>query len=193
MSRFDDLNVVGLVNLVIPGGGLVLRGAVVAGVMIGVVFALCANLALWATLLIPDDFSPWKSGLAIGLAGGTYVGAQIRLRYTVRRQEREAGAGQRRAALEAVRQHLERKDYAAAWEAIRPVLGCVESDLLVARRCAQILSGLNKIEAAWEAWGRVRRLDRHQIYREETRSNEQMLERLRAVQARLRSGDPGAA
>jgi hypothetical protein len=67
------------VNLLLPGGGLILVEALVSGVLIGLAFTLCANLALLAVLLFPDDFSRWDQALLIGLAGGSYVGAQLRL------------------------------------------------------------------------------------------------------------------
>jgi hypothetical protein len=153
-------------NLVLPGVGLILAGRVAAGLAIGLLFVVLANGAVAATLLVPDDVSPWVQALVIGLAAGTYVGAQLRLRYALEDTARAARRDRRDAALRVVRACVERGDGEAGWEALRPVAEDAEEDLLVAYRVAQVLTLRGDRTAARIAWERVRRLDRHHLYRE---------------------------
>ena len=168
-------------NLLIPGVGIILLGRVAIGLLVGLIFVLCVNYALWATLLIPDEFPSWARGLGIGLAGGTYVGAQLRLAQTVRSRDRQRRAALRRQALNAAREALRLGDSAAALEALGPVRAHAEHDLLIAYRLAQLYTGAGDVAQALAAWQRVRALDRHRIYRDEIRANEEVLARLRVA------------
>ena len=164
-----------LVNLVIPGGGLILIGREILGVLIAVLFTVAACYALAATLLFPDDTSAAWRGLGIGVAIGTYLGAQIRYAQTVRYQADQAFGDLRRAALRAARGALRDGRAEDAWNALQPLLPQAEADLLVAYRVAQVLTARGNGLVALNAWRRVRRLDRHRIYREEVRANERAL------------------
>lgn len=166
------------VNLLIPGGGLMMIGRVWLGLIIALLFALLANCALAFSLLFPDDVPSWAGGLTTGLAGGTYLGAQLRFAQTVRSRHREAATAHRRQALEAVRACMAAGQYGQAWEAIRPLAAQADRDLLVAYRVAQVLTAKQDVNAALDAWHLVRRLDRHHIYREQIVSNERTLNRL---------------
>ena len=84
------------VNLLLPGGGLILLGAVGSGLLAGLLFIACANFALVAVLWFPDDFSGTTQALGIGLAAGAYVGAQVRVMAQVRRLRAEGTAARRR-------------------------------------------------------------------------------------------------
>lgn len=166
------------VNLLIPGGGLITIGRVWLGLIIALLFALLANCALAFSLLFPDDVPAWAGGLATGLAGGTYLGAQLRFAQTVRSRRRETATAHRRQALQAARACLAAGQYGQAWEAIRPLAAQADRDLLVAYRVAQVLTAKRDVNAALDAWHLVRRLDRHHIYREQIVSNERTLNRL---------------
>ena len=166
------------INLLIPGGGLMMIGRVWLGLIIALLFALLANCALAFSLLFPDDVPSWAGGLTTGLAGGTYLGAQLRFAQTVRSRHREAATAHRRQALEAARACLAAGQYGQAWEAIRPLAAQADRDLLVAYRVAQVLTAKQDVNAALDAWHLVRRLDRHHIYREQIVSNERTLNRL---------------
>ena len=174
MNQGWRINLAAGLNLLVPGAGIILLGRTWVGLLIGVLFLTCANFALWTTLLIPDDYSPWLRGLGIGLAGGTYIGAQMRLTQTVRQQRHQIQSKLRHMALSTVRECLQREDYAAALKAIAPVRGHGNNDLLVAHRLAQILTGLNHADAL-AAWRHLRTLDRHRFYQDEIRTNEKIL------------------
>jgi len=165
----------GTVNLLAPGSGLILAGRIWGGLLIGLIFCVSANIALAASLIAPEELSPRWRGLWIGIAGGAYVGAQLRLASVLRRGASQAAAGLRRAALRAVSEALLADNPRVAWGAIQPLLPLAESDLPVAYRVAQILTALDDVDAARAALAHVRKLDRHHIYREQIRQLEQQL------------------
>ena len=177
MSTVRGANWAACLNLLVPGAGVILVGSVWAGLLTGLAFVLCANYALWATFLIPDEFSRWSQALGIGVAAGTYFGAQVRLAQAVRGRERRQQADARRAALSAAQACLLQADHAGALDALKPVRDLAGSDLLIAYRTAQAHAGVRDTEAARAAWRRVRELDRHHVYREQTRAAERSLGR----------------
>lgn len=151
-------------NLLLPGGGLILAGRLWTGAAVALLFAAFANLALAAALIVPDDVPPWQGGLAIGLAGGVYVGAQVRLALALRQDRRNEAAARRRAVLAEVRELMGRGEHRRALEALSALEHLAQTDLLVAYRRAQALSKLDDREAAAKAWARLREMDRHRIY-----------------------------
>jgi hypothetical protein len=169
------------VNLLVPGGGLILIGSVPLGVLVAALFTVAAHFAVAASLLFPDDVPPTWRGLGIGLAIGSYLGAQMRYAQTVRSQRARAAAERRHAALRDARLALLAGRADDAWRAIQPLAERVEDDLVLAYRFAQVLTARGDHAAALEAWQRVRRLDRHRIYRQEVARNEQVLSGLTGV------------
>jgi hypothetical protein len=182
MSAESNLTRGHLVNLLIPGGGLILVGSEVIGVLVALLFTVSASFALAVSLLFPDDLSPSWRGLGIGVAIGTYLGAQIRLAQTVRYRRERLAEGLRRRALREARAALLAGRVEDAWRALQPLAAHVEHDLVLAYRFAQVLTARGDGPAALAAWRRVRRLDRHRIYRQEVVEHERVL-----------SGSPGVA
>lgn len=162
-------------NLLLPGGGLVLIGCVTSGLLVGMAFTLCANFALAAILLFPDDYSHEVHCLLIGLAGGCYVGAQLRYAQTVRAVQARAAAERRRRALWEARQLIEQGEYGRALNVISPLAREQPHDVLVAYRMAQALTEAGTAHAARIAWKRVRVLDRHGIYKQQIAAYERRL------------------
>ena len=166
-----------LVNLLIPGGGLILIGAEAIGVAVALLFAVAANAVLGSSLLFPDALTPAWRGLAIGVTLGTYLGAQIRFAQTVRQQQLRSADQQRRMALRDARQALLDDRVQDARNALQPVVDRADDDLPLAYRLAQVLTACGEQVAARAAWRRVRRLDHHKIYRSEVEAAEQTLSR----------------
>lgn len=164
-----------LANLVIPGGGLILIGSEITGVLVALLFTAAASFALAVCLLFPDDVSPSWRGLGVGVAIGTYVGAQVRYAQSVRELRARATGQLRRAVLSDVRCALLAGQVEDAWRALQPLREQAESDLVLAYRLAQVLTARGDGAAALAAWRRVRRLDRHRIYRQELAENERAL------------------
>ncbi len=162
-------------NLVLPGGGLIWIGATATGLLAGVAFAACANVALAAVLLVPDEFGAAYQKLVIGLAAGAYAGAQLRFVQTVRQRRAVDLANQRRESLRRVTACLLDGDAEAALVALQPLRNGAEDDLLVMYRLAQVLTAAGNVSAARNAWRKVRALDRHGIYRRQAEEQERRL------------------
>jgi len=162
-------------NLVLPGAGLILLGSLASGLLGGLLFAACANFVIAAVFLFPDEFSATHQALGIGLAGGAYLGTQLRLAQAVRDHRKVAAEARRRQCLRRTEDLLVHGDTAAALEAIMPISDLADSDLLVAYRLAQALTAAGDAAAAHEAWQRVRRLDQHAIYKRQIDQAEQDL------------------
>lgn len=163
------------VNLLIPGGGLILVGSLWWGLMFAVLFTAAANFAVAGSLLFPDDISPGLGDLSLALAGGCYLGAQLALRRTVVRRRRQLAASLRRQVLRDVRGYLDSGCPELAKDALRPLAELAHHDLLVAYRFAQVLTAVQDVCAARAAWQHVRTLDRHHIYRREFEAAEHAL------------------
>jgi hypothetical protein len=159
------------INLLVPGTGMILIGSTVTGLLAGLLFAACANLAIVAVFLFPDDFSGTTQALAIGLAAGTYCGVQVRLAGQIRAQRAAAAASFRRQVLWQSQELLAQGQAAGAVEALQPLAAKAGSDLLVAYRLAQALTAAEDRPAARAAWQQVRALDRHGLYKQQLREN----------------------
>jgi len=166
-----------MLNLLWPGAGLSVAGHTGLGLLLGLLFAVCADFAILTILIVPDDFSRTAQTAAIGLAAATYVGAQIGWRHGLRAARAHGADADRRRILEQTQQALARGDAAQALAAIQPLADRMAQDLLVAYRLAQALSPIGDAPRARIAWQRVRQLDRHGLYRAEIRQAEQVAAR----------------
>ncbi|MBI5865804.1 MAG: hypothetical protein HZB38_15135 [Planctomycetes bacterium] len=154
------------VNLFVPGGGLIMRNRVATGLLLGIAFAAGANLTIAARLLFPDDFSPAARGGSAALAALAYILAQFLLPAAGPRSGRRSASSGRRTALASITEALRQGRIDES--AIAELTPLAERDLHVAYRLAQAASLEGDAERSTEAWARVKRLDRHRIYREET-------------------------
>jgi hypothetical protein len=156
-------------NLVAPGAGLALLGRTGLGLLVGVAFSVAMNLAIIATLIVPDDFSAAARFACLAAAVVAYAAGQI-LMWRAIDAARAAWAQQRRReVLGRVQAALLEGSAEEAWRALAPLLERAESDLHIAYRVAQVLSHRGTVGEAESAWARVQRLDAHGIYREHTR------------------------
>jgi hypothetical protein len=156
------------INWIVPGAGMVAMSRLANGCIVAAIFAASANFAIYSVYIAPGNVGDWIAGLTIGVAGGTYLGAQLRLQTIIRQERASRASRQRREILTSVNKLIERQAYDEARREIERLSDVLDADLLVAYRYAQILTHLEDAGLA-EAWSRVQRLDRHKIYRTETR------------------------
>lgn len=164
------------VNLVLPGAGHILAGSLWWGLLVGLVCAACANFAIVATLIFPDDFTRAAQMGASVLMAGCYLGAQ----FGVAHGRRRVGAGSvavRRQVLRETQELVASGGADRALPAIESFAQSCPDDLLVAYRLAEALSVAGDTQRAQSAWRQVRRLDRHGIYRQQVREAELRLRR----------------
>jgi hypothetical protein len=182
-----------LVNLLIPGGGLILAGDAFAGVVFCLLLTVVANLSLAGWLLIPDEVPPPWRITALIVAAGTYILAQLRCAHRLRWEHQQREALRRREVLAAVQRLLDEGRADRAWEVLEPLAGLAERDLLVAWRVAQVLTAKRDVEAALAAWQRLRRLDRHRLYRADREHGERLLRRWAAGAGEQAADQPEGA
>ena len=156
-------------NLVLPGGGLVLVGAWASGVLGWLLWAVSLNLAIASTLLFPDDFAPRARALIIGVAAASYVAAQLRMAQAARRLRYEAALAERRAVLQGAGARREDGDAAGAVALLQSLAQEFPRDLLVLYRLAEALGAAGDVHGAADAQRRLRAVDRHGIYRRPAR------------------------
>jgi hypothetical protein len=153
-------------NLLVPGAGLVLLGRIWLGLALGLLFLITVNFVIASLFLAPEAApSPWRE-LGILAAALVYISAQGWQAQRVRTGLAASAERTRRESLSRAIALLEGGDAAAAHEALRPLLPQAEGDLAIAYHFAEIVSAQGAGDAARAAWARVRKLDRHHIYRE---------------------------
>ncbi len=69
-----------VMNMLVPGAGLILLGRAWTGLTTAVLFAICAELALCGVLISPAGIPAWLTVAAGALAGATWLLGQWMLR-----------------------------------------------------------------------------------------------------------------
>src|SRR5262245_2262934 len=118
------------INLLLPGGGLICVGDIAGGLALGLLFTVCASLAVTASLIVPDDFTLASRNLTIIAAALVYVLSQFVFAQSLRSATRRQAAEQRRACLAQVTEHLAGGQPSAAAAALAPLRSHIEGDLL---------------------------------------------------------------
>ncbi len=153
-----------LVNLLLPGAGAILLGSTGLGLGAGLVFALCANLAILTTLILPDDFTRFAASTTVTLAVVSYGLAQVAFAVAQRRRFEVDRSSRRQDHLRALRAAAERGEHAAALEIVERLAAEWPEDLALLHWRARLLRALGRAEDALRVEAELRRLDRHGIY-----------------------------
>lgn len=157
-------------NLVLPGAGVILLNAPWTGLGLGLLFALCANLAIVALLILPDDFTRGTAQAIILLTILSYLAAQASLTVTLRQATRRTLAAERRNALRVMQAGLDAGDAGAALHALEPLLEHQPDDLALLSWRARLLDVAGRRADADAAWLEVAKRDPDGVYRAELRA-----------------------
>ena len=155
----------GVLNLLAPGSGLSLMGSHAWGIGLALAFAGSINGLIASIWLFPDEVPPHWRPILGGVAGLSYLLAQIRLEQTLRSQRAASAQAIRRGHLASVQDFLARGDAEGAHAALQPLLAQSPDELLVALLRAETLTGLGRRDEALGAWEALAALDRHHLYR----------------------------
>jgi hypothetical protein len=68
-----------ILNLVVPGAGLILQRREWLGFSLALIFGICGNIAIAGWLIAPEAMPMWLTGLAAGLAAFSWGLAQVNL------------------------------------------------------------------------------------------------------------------
>jgi hypothetical protein len=153
-----------LLNLLVPGIGLILAGRVWLGLAAGLVTTVLVATTIAAFLLFPDDFDPVTRGLVAGGAGGAYLGVQIRLVVVLREVRHAARRESRNTCLQRAAELVDAGAPEQALALIEPLYARDSSDLHVIYRRAQALTAAGRHDDAILAWRELAERDRHRLY-----------------------------
>ena len=71
-----------LLNLIIPGSGLILHGREWLGFLLALMFGICANISIAGFIIAPSAFPRWIVWLAVVFSISFWTAAQLFLRET---------------------------------------------------------------------------------------------------------------
>ncbi|MFQ5501326.1 MAG: hypothetical protein ACE5EQ_03375 [Phycisphaerae bacterium] len=156
-----------ILNLVLPGTGLILRRREWLGLSMAVVFAICGNVALAGKLIAPEAVPTGLTVLAMILATLSWVLAQVlcyRQGLTLARTQRVLDQ-----ILSDARAALKSNDDAAAHRALDGAIALDDENVEVHAMEARLSEREGADQAARAAWRRVLKLDRHGPHAREAR------------------------
>jgi hypothetical protein len=158
-----------LLNLVIPGSGLIVQRREWLGGSLAVIFGICGNLALAGWSIAPAAIPTWLTIVAALLAGLTWLLAQIlswRLARTRHRVMTDLTVllGHARAA-------LERGETDSARVYLESSAALDEDNIDLAVLWARVLAMEGDEAGARRAWRRVQRLDPRRRRQEEAEAD----------------------
>jgi hypothetical protein len=163
-----------LMNVIVPGAGLLLVGRVELGIATSVLFAFCAEAAFCGMLIAPAAMPPWLTVGAGSLAMAIWVVAQWLLRdrlATLRDPELQKELEAIRAEVVAA---IQRKDLLEARGllqiALRTDPDSVETQVLWAR----LMTLLGRFSHSRRAWRRILKTGDDRFAREAAEAMEQL-------------------
>lgn len=158
-----------LLNLLLPGAGLIVIGFEGAGLLLGLTFGLVGGLAIASNWIIPAEFHRAARVLALAAAAFVYLGTQLRMAQALRIRQRDIGNERRRSVLAECRAAAATGDHERALRLLSELTAEDPAAVLPWVRRAQVLAAAGRVDEARQAWAEARRLDRHGVYRNEAR------------------------
>ena len=145
-------------NLVVPGAGLILLRREWLGLVLAMLFCVCAQIGLWGLYIVPASIPGWVTFSALAGAVLAWICAQYTLVIRIRRAfgpgiDHEIGH-LCRLAEEAVAG----AQYDKAEEFLLVALTLNDEDSRVNALWAQLMTALGKFHDARRAWRRVAQL-----------------------------------
>ncbi len=158
-----------LLNVIIPGAGLIIRRREWLGLALAVVFAICGNVAIAALLIAPAAVPRWLTIPAISLGAASWILAQ----YLCHRQGRILARTARGLAdlLARARDAIDESDWAQAHDALQSGMALDDENVEVHVRMARLHDRLGEHEAMRAEWRRVLVLDRGKQFLAEARKS----------------------
>ncbi len=141
-----------ILNILAPGAGLILLGRAWPGLVTVVLFAICAEMAVWGVLISPAGVPGWLTLGAAALAAGTWLLGQWMLRDRLGTL-RNPSLGRE---LEALRHEadaaVERGDLAEARGLLRLALDLDPDSPATVRQWARLMTLLGRFRESRRAW-----------------------------------------
>jgi len=147
-----------LVNLIIPGTGLICARREWFGILLALLFGICAQLALAATFFAPAAVPDAFAALAAVAAGVVWLVAQLALAWRVRWITSDDACARFDLLLGDARRARDAGDIETARLAYRGALEIDDEDLTANLEYARLIESADPA-AARRAWRRVHDLD----------------------------------
>ncbi len=164
------LNIAGILNVVLPGTGLIVARREWLGVVIVGLFSVAVNLCILGLWIEPEWVPRQVLFSAAGAAAGCWLAAQWALFLQWRRLRDPSTLDQILTCYEvADRAQVHGRD-GAAIDALRVALVVDDENVDTYARLARVSTNAGHHTAALEAWRRVRQLDRGGAYDSEART-----------------------
>jgi hypothetical protein len=154
-----------LLNILIPGLGLIVRRREWLGFALAVVFGICCNVALAGRLIAPVAIPSWLTHSATAFAVFTWFSGQVLFRHEVVLQRRRAGGVA--VLVESARNALDAGDTERARRCLEAGASLDDEHLELHLLLARLRTVVGDQGGARRAWRRVRKLDCQGRFREE--------------------------
>lgn len=158
-----------VMNLLVPGTGLIALGRMWLGIALAVWFALGAEMAIGGLMLAPMSLPAWVALTAGGLAVTAWLVGQGLLVTQIRFLRDPNLPAELQALRELAEDALNRGDLVAAKSSLRVALLIDEADLASRVLWARLLTRQGRRAKARRAWHQAQRLDQKQIFEAEIR------------------------
>lgn len=154
-----------IVNLFIPGAGLILLRREWLGAALALLFGVLVELGLWGCLIEPARTPLWSAVVCLVGGASVWLWGQVLLR----RRMVEVSAPEIGAEVERLRdqaaEQMARERYEEAWGSVRMALSIDDEDVETNVLCADLLTVLGRFDEARRSWLAVEQLDGAGLYR----------------------------
>ena len=144
-----------VLNVIVPGSGLILLRRAGLGVVLAAVFGLCVQVALWGRWIVPAVVPGWLTASAGAGAGMAWLIAQGALIAQLRLAFRPGAERELVHVCQLIEQAAARGAYQDAEELLHIALALNDEDARVNRLWAEVMTALGRFHHARRAWTRV--------------------------------------
>lgn len=148
-----------LVNLVVPGAGLIVLRREWLGFALSLLFCVLAEIGLVGWLLVPATMPGWVSGLALAGGGGVWGWSQWLLLRRIRTSCGEAAERELQVLGRRVDEAVAANNLSEARDLLRAALTINDEHVATNVRWAELMMLMDRCGEASNAWRRVLQLD----------------------------------
>ena len=156
-----------VVNLLLPGSGMILARQHWSGLAVVVLFTTAAQISLWAVWIAPGAIPQWVTTICLGGVAALWATAQVKLAARIRVLSDPTRISQIRTCYELYDQATADGRYDDARGALDVALTVDDENPETYLRLARLSAIIGKYDEARHAWRLVDKLDRSRIFRRE--------------------------
>lgn len=142
-------------NALVPGAGLILLRREWLGLLLALLFGLCAQIGLWGLFIVPASVPRWVTVAALVGAGLAWVCAQYTLVVQLRRSFGPGTTREVERLCQQAEEAIGGGDYDTAKELLLVALTLNDEDPGANVQWARLMTALGHVHRARRAWARV--------------------------------------